>query len=565
MSDIPVNLGDENERLRLWAYLCSIPLAGRARLTKNGLCFAQSVLSLYHPSQPAPFHEVFLGTVPGVSEGDLVGFNLDPAWEPADDRRCPTALRGSPRKVDEATFSSIEDSAATWFASAVGSYPERLQELIELQANVSETQTTNATYALELSGSWKELTEEREEFEQERSRFEELGGSRVVRLLDALDGTQPEGVESVQHAPPDSLVDAVSAEFKRTGHELSEREIERLLVAHFLSIATGFLVVFGGPPGAGKSTVARLLPQVLGESCTITAVRPGWLDATDLLGYFNPDRQEFQPTPVLSFIYQAGRDRPHLPSVLTLDELNLARIENYAADLLSELEYSRRPSGGKLHLYGTRRAASEQLLADLAAGASLSEIEESLAGGTIPPTLPIPLGLCVQGTLNEDATTHELSPKVRDRCLAIRVEHAPVRLFREAGPEVESVCTAACSWLPNPPWISEDQVARTVQDRWEAALELSAEAGAPPLSHRTARCFEHVPALSELLELTPERVAEWVLVLRLMVWMEFSRRDAGADHLAAYADRAEALGFAMLAQEVRTLLERDGEYVKYLF
>ncbi|WCO68942.1 hypothetical protein PO878_09420 [Iamia majanohamensis] len=47
--------------------------------------------------------------------------------------------------------------------------------------------------------------------------------------------------------------------------------------------------------------------------------------------------------------------------------------------------------------------------------------------------------------------------------------------------------------------------------------------------------------------------------------MEFSRRDAEAERLAAYADRAEALGFAMLAQEVRTLLERDGEYVKYLF
>ncbi|WCO68941.1 AAA family ATPase [Iamia majanohamensis] len=390
----------------------------------------------------------------------------------------------------------------------MGSYPERLQKLIELQASVSEAQRTNVAYASELRDSWMDLTQKREEFEHERSRFDELGGSRVVRLLDALDGPKPEDTESIQHTPPDSLIAAIAAEFERTGHEFPERDVERLLVAHFTSVATGFLVVFGGPPGAGKSSVARLLPQMLGEECTITAVRPGWLDATDLLGYFNPDRQEFQPSPVLSFIHQASRDRPSAPSVLTLDEMNLARIENYAADLLSELEYSRQARGGKLHLYGTQRAASEQLLTDIVAGASLSEIEESLMAGAIPPTLSLPPGLCLQGTLNEDATTHELSPKVRDRCLAIRVEHAPVRLFREAQPEAEAVCTAACSWVANVARTPESGVARTVQDRWEAALALSAEPGAPPLSHRTARCLEHVPALSELLQLTPERVSE---------------------------------------------------------
>ncbi len=140
------------------------------------------------------------------------------------------------------------------------------------------------------------------------------------------------------------------------------------------------------------------------------SVRPDWRDAKSLLGYFNPITDEYVQTNFLQFLLQAKTHYDQagaeaLPHFVILDEMNLARVEYYFADLLSILESGRNLAGYTRESITLHNRPLERSL--------------DTRGQPIPQSLALPPNLCIIGTVNMDETTHAFSPKVLDRAFTI--------------------------------------------------------------------------------------------------------------------------------------------------
>ncbi len=169
--------------------------------------------------------------------------------------------------------------------------------------------------------------------------------------------------------------------------------------------------VLAGVSGTGKTRLAQLFARFMTEALpggaagdhqgarvAIVPVRPDWLDSRALLGYFNVlhggtvGAGAYEDTAALRVILRAAR-HPDEPHFLVLDEMNLARVEHYLAEVLSAME-----SGEAIPLHGRPGGAA------------------TVDGArTIPPSVPMPVNLFVVGTVNVDETTHAFSAKVLDR------------------------------------------------------------------------------------------------------------------------------------------------------
>jgi hypothetical protein len=124
----------------------------------------------------------------------------------------------------------------------------------------------------------------------------------------------------------------------------------------------------------------------------VVPVRPDWLDSRGLLGWLNALKGVWEDTEALRVLLHA-RDEPTEPHFIILDEMNLARVEHYLAEVLSAME-----SGAPMPLHG--RASS---------------IPSADGTRSIPPALRVPPNVFFLATVNVDETTHALSPKVIDR------------------------------------------------------------------------------------------------------------------------------------------------------
>ena len=223
---------------------------------------------------------------------------------------------------------------------------------------------------------------------------------------------------------------------KRRIHRWSAAEGESVLVEHLVEYCTSSLdfdnedirrlhvalktkpfVILAGLTGSGKSSLTRLYAEAVGANSANgqfrrVAVRPDWIDQSEVLGFVNPISQRFVPGWLAETIRRCERSRDRLHFVL-LDEMNLAPVEQYLAELLSAMEEAR--SGGddvRLPLY--------------------SRGEEPVNADEWPPDLSYPDNLIIVGTVNVDETTRPLSERVIDRAnvlhLSVRVSerhHSP--------------------------------------------------------------------------------------------------------------------------------------------
>ena len=142
-----------------------------------------------------------------------------------------------------------------------------------------------------------------------------------------------------------------------------------------------------------------------GANHLFVTVRPDWRDSKSLLGYYNPLTGAYEWTPFLRFLLRAVQSyeaRDGLAWFVILDEMNLAHVEYYFADLLSVLESGRDEDGW------TREPLR------------LGYPDE--AAGNLPPReLKLPPNLYIVGTVNVDETTHAFSPKVLDRAFTLEL------------------------------------------------------------------------------------------------------------------------------------------------
>jgi MoxR-like ATPase len=173
---------------------------------------------------------------------------------------------------------------------------------------------------------------------------------------------------------------------------------ERDLLRYHLGLQTRGFVILSGLSGTGKTWLAELYAAAAGAEHLRVPVAPNWTSNEDLLGYMNAIKGEFQPTKLTQFVedaaeewHRAGEEgQAAQPFHVTLDEMNLARVENYFARFLSAMEVRARDG-----------EASIELAADL--------------------EVPLTPNLRFSGTVNVDETTHAFPDKVIDRAQLIEL------------------------------------------------------------------------------------------------------------------------------------------------
>lgn len=140
--------------------------------------------------------------------------------------------------------------------------------------------------------------------------------------------TLPELVSHVRH---------YGASRKENPLYYSEKIIRAFIASLAASYSASRLLILQGLSGTGKSSLPKLFAEALGIDCFFVPVQPSWRDNRELLGYDNDFTNRFKETEFTKYLYRASQDQKHI-TLIVLDEMNLARIEYYFADFLSELE-----------------------------------------------------------------------------------------------------------------------------------------------------------------------------------------------------------------------------------
>ena len=120
----------------------------------------------------------------------------------------------------------------------------------------------------------------------------------------------------------------------------SEETIRVFIASMAASEPASRLLILQGLSGTGKSSLPVLFKNALDIKWNSISVQPSWRDNRELLGYDNDFTNRFKETEFTKALYRASSKKYQDDIVLiVLDEMNLARIEYYFADFLSELEH----------------------------------------------------------------------------------------------------------------------------------------------------------------------------------------------------------------------------------
>jgi hypothetical protein len=233
-------------------------------------------------------------------------------------------------------------------------------------------------------------------------------------------------------------------------------------------------LLLAGISGTGKSRIVREFafkscPKFLqdkagttpGNYCMIE-VKPNWHDSTELLGYYSRlGKAGYQFTKFVKFLVKA-KMFPTVPFFVCLDEMNLAPVEQYFAEILSILETRKHPKNEEtgevdMNMVKTEPIIDSQYFRELSEmphsknaqtgepfssnltdrGIYLklfdieteSDIDEEVGKRTDLTTegLTLPDNVVIIGTVNMDDTTHQFSRKVIDRAMTIEMNGGNLR------------------------------------------------------------------------------------------------------------------------------------------
>lgn len=201
------------------------------------------------------------------------------------------------------------------------------------------------------------------------------------------------------------VIDVIQREFSTRGREMEDWEIANIVI----STQQSFTTFFAGLPGVGKTSLCRLIADVQGIRSRLqeVSVARGWTSQKDLIGFFNPLTNRFQPssTGIYTFLSALGKEKEQSAAMayILLDEANLSPIEHYWSAFM---------------------------------GMTDGEGERSLMLGQ--DRMPIPENLRFLATINYDGTTEPLSPRVVDRAPIIVLSPREVATaIHQSEPETE--------------------------------------------------------------------------------------------------------------------------------
>lgn len=228
------------------------------------------------------------------------------------------------------------------------------------------------------------------------------------------------------------------------------------------ALRTKPFLLLAGISGTGKSRIVREFafkscPEYLqdkdgttpGNYCMIE-VKPNWHDSTELLGYYSRlgSKPGYQFTKFVKFLVKA-KMYPDVPFFVCLDEMNLAPVEQYFAEILSILETRKVVIGedgnktikteaiidaehfkalGKIGGFAPN-FTDRDIYMKLYDIDTESDIDEAVGKRTDLKTegLTLPDNVVIIGTVNMDDTTHQFSRKVIDRAMTIEMNGGNLR------------------------------------------------------------------------------------------------------------------------------------------
>ena len=180
-----------------------------------------------------------------------------------------------------------------------------------------------------------------------------------------------------------------------------EPRVIRLFLAAFSSTR---LIILQGISGTGKTSLPYAWGKFLQNDTQIASVQPSWRDRSELFGYFNEFTKRFSETEVLKRMYESTyTDKVYLT---ILDEMNIARVEYYFAEMLSILEMPSR----------------DEWVVDLVPSGWPSDPKHLVDG-----RFKLPENMWYVGTANNDDSTFAISDKVYDRAIPININTKGVK------------------------------------------------------------------------------------------------------------------------------------------
>lgn len=199
---------------------------------------------------------------------------------------------------------------------------------------------------------------------------------------------------------------------------------KNVIINIFTCVAQGFLTVFAGMPGCGKTSICNIISKVLGlntyEGLSATlkdvsryipvSVERGWTSKRDFIGYYNPLTKAFEENNQEVFDglrlldMEQKKNLKKWPFLILLDEANLSPMEYYWADFMNVCD-------------------------DLGDNSSIN-----LGNSNV---FHIPETLHFLATINNDHTTETLSPRLVDRAWIITLPRsASVQYGQEISEEL---------------------------------------------------------------------------------------------------------------------------------
>lgn len=193
-----------------------------------------------------------------------------------------------------------------------------------------------------------------------------------------------------------------------------------------ICLTQGFLTVFSGEPGCGKTSICNIFGEALGLNkiadmieCpadskemvgryVAVSVERGWTSKRDFGGYYNPLSKTFDKSNrrIYNALHQLDTEKRagilKLPYIILLDEANLSPMEYYWSDFMNICD-------------------------DLGPHSKVNLGEDYVFG--VPETLHF------VATINNDHTTETLSPRLIDRAWIITLPQLNLRDYSSLGNE----------------------------------------------------------------------------------------------------------------------------------